>query len=427
MAIENGSLRENKVLEDLFSRCKGRVHFLGLVSDGGVHSHQRHLQALLDIAREKGVNSSFVHCFLDGRDTSPHGGKGYIRELEEFLKSRDFGKIASLCGRFYAMDRDKRWERTKAAYEALVLGRGERTSDPVRCMNDYYKQGITDEFIPPTVVSSEGESPECIRPGDTVIFFNFRADRARQLTRAFFDPDFAEFEREVHPDVDMASMTSYDARFPLPVFFPPQHLENILGGVVSKAGYTQLRLAETEKYAHVTYFFNGGDEDPFPGEDRIMIPSPREVSTYDKKPEMSVFEVADTLCSNLKSGAHDLYICNFANLDMVGHTGDFSAVIRACEAVDECLGRVLKTLDECGGQAIITADHGNADDMLDGGGNPKTSHSLNKVPVLLYPRRPDIDVAAEGVLGDVAPSLLLLAGLKKPQEMTGKSFFRISS
>jgi 2,3-bisphosphoglycerate-independent phosphoglycerate mutase len=427
MAIENGSLRENKVLEDLFSRCKGRVHFLGLVSDGGVHSHQRHLEALLDIAREKGVSSGFVHCFLDGRDTSPHSGKGYIRELDSFLKSRDFGKIASLSGRFYAMDRDKRWERTKAAYEALVLGRGEKTLDPVQCMDDYYKQGITDEFIPPTVVSSEGQSPECIRPGDTVIFFNFRADRARQLTRAFFDPDFTGFEREVHPDVDMATMTSYDAGFPLPVLFSPQHLENILGGVVSEAGYTQLRLAETEKYAHVTYFFNGGDEDPFPGEDRIMIPSPREVPTYDKKPEMSVFEVADTLCSKLEAGSHDFYICNFANLDMVGHTGDFSAVIRACEAVDKCMGRVLKTLDECGGQAIITADHGNADDMLDEAGNPKTSHSLNKVPVLLYPRRPDIDVAAEGVLGDVAPSLLFLAGLKKPQEMTGKSFFRISS
>ncbi|MFP4167643.1 MAG: 2,3-bisphosphoglycerate-independent phosphoglycerate mutase [Desulfonatronovibrionaceae bacterium] len=420
MAIEKGSLEKNRVLNASLERCTGRLHFLGLVSDGGVHSHQRHLEALLDIAGKKGVPSAFVHCFLDGRDTSPHSGKEFIRRLKDFTAERGYGRIASLSGRFYAMDRDRRWERTKAAYDALVHGRGEEARDAVQYIEDCYRQGITDEFIPPTVVCGEGEEPVHIESGDTVMFFNFRADRARQLTRALYDPGFSQFERENPPDVDVVTMTGYDERFPLPVLFPQQHLENILGGFLSGSGYSQLRLAETEKYAHVTYFFNGGEEEPFPGEDRIMIPSPREVSTYDLKPEMSAGEVADTLCSRLRAKTHDFYICNLANLDMVGHTGNMGAVIRACEAVDECLGRVLETLDSCGARAIITADHGNADDMLDEEGNPKTSHSLNPVPMVLYPRRSEASLAAGGVLGDVAPTLLYLAGLNSPREMTGK-------
>ncbi|MFO7817011.1 MAG: 2,3-bisphosphoglycerate-independent phosphoglycerate mutase [Thermodesulfobacteriota bacterium] len=421
MAVQDGSLAQNKVLDTLFGECNGRVHFMGLLSDGGVHSHQRHLEALLDIARKKGVPSSFVHCFMDGRDTSPHSGKGYLKKLTHFMRERAYGKIASICGRFYAMDRDKRWERTEAAYNALVMGEGERTSDVLRCMDKYYQNEVTDEFIPPTMVRDMDEDTDArIRDGDGVIFFNFRADRARQLTNALYSPDFDKFDRETRPRVTLATMTRYDAHFPLPVLFAPQRLKNILAEVFANSGFTQLRLAETEKYAHVTYFFNGGEEKSFPGEDRTLVASPREVATYDQKPEMSVYEITDILCSQLRARSHDLYVCNFANLDMVGHTGDMEAVIRACEVVDECLGRVINALEASGVTAIITADHGNADDMLDEAGNPKTAHSLNPVPVILYPERPGLSLAADGVLGDVAPTLLFLAGLDQPPEMTGK-------
>ncbi len=421
MSIDQGTMAQNEALTQALDRCSGRVHFMGLLSDGGVHSHQRHLQALLDIAWARNL-TSYVHCFMDGRDTSPHSGKNFLAELQDFLQGGEKGKIASLSGRYYAMDRDERWDRTRTAYEALVLGEGEAILDPVQGMEGYYRQGVTDEFVPPSVVrDGQGEPVACIQPGDTVVFFNFRADRARQITQALCQENFAEFPRKSWPNPDMVTMTSYDAQFPLPVIFPPLHLENILGQVVSEHGLTQLRLAETEKYAHVTYFFNGGEETPFPGEDRILIPSPREVSTYDQKPEMSVYSVSETLCSKLLEQSHSLYVCNFANLDMVGHTGDMQAVIRACEAVDECVGNVLRALDQSKGTAFITADHGNADDMLDAEGNPKTSHSLNPVPAVLYPPGRKGLRRSEGILGDVAPTLLSILDMEQPVEMSGKS------
>lgn len=426
LAIEKNELALNPNLHDLFANIRpgGSLHLMGLVSDGGVHSLQTHLHALITIARDQGVSKLYVHCFLDGRDTSPTSGATFVAELQNHLEMTGTGKIATVAGRYYAMDRDKRWERTQLAYDALANGLGPRSDDPVRLIKESYGDGITDEFVKPHVVVDEHGNPcASIKDGDGLIFFNFRADRARQLTRALSEPEFKEFPRAVFPRVHMVTMTRYEKDFDIPVLFPPEKMKDILGEVISSRGLTQLRLAETEKYAHVTYFFNGGSETPFPGEDRILVPSPRDVATYDLKPEMSVYEVTDVLVEKININAFNLYVCNFANLDMVGHTGSIPATIKACHAVDECVGRVMKAMLEKGGYILLTADHGNADDMLGEDGKVKTSHSLNPVPLILISS--DATMAQrfgkEGVLADIAPTILDIWGISKPELMTGNT------
>ena len=425
-AINDGSFFANPVLNDFVhtaAGANGRVHLMGLVSDGGVHSDQAHLNALLELCRDKGLTDVFVHVFLDGRDTPPRSGLSYIERLQKDITRIGVGRIASVSGRYYAMDRDKRWDRITLAYDALTRGTGIPCSDPIAAVKAAYAEDENDEFIRPRVVM-QGDSPVAtIGEGDSVFFFNFRADRARELTQALYDPAFDFFERTVFSvPASLTTMTMYDGHFGLPAAFPPVKMTNILGEVVAENGLNQFRIAETEKYAHVTYFFNGGREEPFEGEDRLLVPSPREVATYDLKPEMSVNEVADNLCRKIASGTCRLLICNFANLDMVGHTGIIPAAIKACEAADACVGRVVEALLEAGGTGLITADHGNAENMLDEAGKTKTAHSLNPVPCILVGNgaqgkalRPD------GALCDVAPTLLELLGIPQPAEMTGES------
>ncbi len=423
LAIEDGSLARNPVLVDLAARAKrgsGRVHLLGLVSDGGVHSMQSHLEALIQSLAEQKVTDICVHAFLDGRDTPPRSGLGYVEELEAFLLRAGAGRIATVTGRYYAMDRDQRWERVREAYVALTVGQGQTAPSAAQAVRDAYSAGENDEFVKPRVILQGGQPAGLIGDNDAVIFFNFRADRARELTRALTEKDFSGFERQERPNLSaFATMTRYDKNFDLPVLFPPVSLDRILGQIVSEEGLTQLRTAETEKYAHVTYFFNGGQETPFPGEDRELLPSPKDVPTYDFKPEMSVFKVTDTLVAALEAGKYDLVVCNFANLDMVGHTGIIPAAIKACEAVDQCLGRVMDVVAAREGTLLVTADHGNAEDMLDESGNVKTSHSLNPVPfVYVGPRKVTV---RNGRLADVAPTILDIMNLPKPAEMTGET------
>ncbi len=433
LAIKDGSFFENPVLKEAFQKARdkgSRVHLLGLVSDGGVHSHLEHLYALLEFARrEKLPARTFVHAFTDGRDTPPTSGLGYIKELLKKMAELSCGKIASVSGRYYAMDRDKRWERTALAYQALVLGRGLYATDPVEAVESAYQRGETDEFIKPTVIL-EGENPVAtIDDDDVVIFFNFRADRARQLTRALTDPDFHEFPREKFPQLAyFVCMTLYDETFNLPVAFPPEHLKNIWGEVISKAGLYQFRTAETEKYAHVTYFFNGGEESPFPREERKLIPSPRDVPTYDLKPEMSAYEVTEEVIARIKSGKYQFIVMNYANGDMVGHTGVLEAAIKAVKVVDECVGRVISAWREYtnGAPALITADHGNCEMMVDPEtGGPFTAHTANPVPFYLIDDRFKGASLERGILGDIAPTGLYLMGLEIPKEMTGKVLLKV--
>lgn len=423
LAIEDGSLAVNPVLTDLAARARGgsgRVHLMGLVSDGGVHSMQSHLVALIRALNDQGVADICVHAFLDGRDTPPRSGLGYVEELEADLARMGAGRIATVSGRYYAMDRDQRWERVEQAYAALTEGRGPAAASAAQAVRDAYGSGENDEFVKPRVVIANGRPVGLIGDGDAVLFFNFRADRARELTRALTEDDFSGFERPRKPMLSgFATMTRYDKKLDLPALFPPVSLDRILGQVVSERGLRQLRTAETEKYAHVTYFFNGGQETPFPGEDRELLPSPKDVPTYDFKPEMSVFKVTDTLVASLESGKYDLVVCNFANLDMVGHTGVIPAAVKACEAVDQCLGRVMDCVEGLGGTLLVTADHGNAEDMLDGQGNVKTSHSLNPVPFVYV--GPGNFTVRDGRLADVAPTILDILGIEKPVEMTGES------
>ncbi len=425
LAIEDGSLAQNPVLNEFIASVasrNGKVHLMGLISDGGVHSMQNHAEALLRILKNRGVAQTAVHAFLDGRDTPPTSGKGYLASLQKFMDELDYGTVATVSGRYYAMDRDKRWERTELAYDALTSGIGIPCDDPVQAVHDAYGAGENDEFVKPRVVMTDGAPAATIEDGDGVLFFNFRADRARQLTRALFDPAFSLFARKKSPDLaSMITMTRYEASFGLPVLFPPQQLKRILGEEVSNQGAYQLRIAETEKYAHVTYFFNGGREEPFPGEERILIPSPKEVATYDLKPEMSVYEVTDNLCRAIASGRFDLIICNLANLDMVGHSGVIPAAVRACEAVDECVGRITRAVRAAVGEILLTADHGNADDMLDESGNPKTAHSMNRVPAVLITDRENLKLRNPGRLADVAPTILDRLDIDQPAEMTGRS------
>ena len=393
------------------------LHLMGLLSDGGVHSHIRHLYGLMEMARRFAVERVYLHCFMDGRDVPPTSGIEFIAALQQKIKELGLGQIATVSGRYYAMDRDNRWERVKLAYDAIVNGEGNKGPDPVAVMQKSYDAGVTDEFIVPTVVT-EGAG---IKAGDSVIFFNFRPDRARELTRALVDPDFAGFEREkgFFP-LTYICMTQYDATMPnVEVAYRPESLTNTLGEYLSRLGKTQLRIAETEKYAHVTFFFNGGVEAPYEGEDRVLIPSPK-VATYDLQPEMSAYAVTDEAVRRIESGRYDVIILNYANCDMVGHTGVFEAAVKAVEAVDTCLGRLLAALEKAGGRAFLTADHGNADQMADENGAPFTAHTTNPVPFVAIGFG-DIKLRSGGRLADIAPTMLQAMGLPQPEEMTGRS------
>ncbi len=419
-SITDGEFFENETLLRAVNHAKQwdkALHLMGLVSPGGVHSHSDHLYALLQMAKEHGLTKVYVHAFLDGRDVPPSSAHEYLADLEEKMVEIGVGKIASIAGRYYAMDRDTRWERTEKAYLAL-LGQGRTAPDSATAIQNAYKNGETDEFVIPTVITENGVPVGTVETGDAVLFFNFRADRARQLTWVFTDDEFSGFER-VKPDVFFATMTQYDVHVNAPYAFAPQDLRNTLGEYLAGLGKTQLRIAETEKYAHVTFFFNGGVEEPNPGEERILVPSPK-VATYDLQPSMSAPEVAKRVTEEIDRGIHDLIVLNFANCDMVGHTGVFDAAVAAVETVDTGLGQVLEALKRNDGMAIITADHGNAEQMIDPEtGEPHTAHTTNLVPVWLF-NAPGRRIKS-GILADLAPSLLELMNIPQPPEMTGES------
>ena len=427
IAVRDGSLQKNEVIAGAMDAAKASgkaLHLMGLLSGGGVHSDIRHLFALIKMAASKGVGSVRIHAFMDGRDTPPQSGLGYARELDSFIGKEGLGgtvKVATVSGRYYAMDRDNRWERVLQAYDAMVLGGGRTNSTASGAVEYAYKHGETDEFIMPTVIMDGGAPAGMIKDGDSVIFFNFRTDRTRELTRALALDGFDGFERKSRPRLaTFVCMTEYDKTFGLPVAFPPFTLTNIFGEVVSGLGLKQLRIAETEKYAHVTFFFNGGVEKAFYGEDRCLIPSPREVATYDKKPEMSAYLVTDEVVKRVKSGKYDVIVINYANPDMVGHTGIMSAAVKACEVVDGCLSKVVQCVDAQGGLCIVTADHGNVEKMFDpGNGEPFTAHTSNRVPFIIASDGYRLD--GPGRLADVAPTMLDIMGIEKPKEMTGRS------
>ncbi len=416
-AIADGELKRNRVAQETFAAARGhRLHLLGLVSDGGVHSHYDHMIALANEAKAAGVDEIFVHAFTDGRDTSPTGGREYLKICEDKLQPSG-AQIVIVVGRYFAMDRDRRWDRTKKAWDAIVLGRGEICKDtPPQALERHYKAGKTDEFMPALIFSHANE--QRVRDGDVILFFNFRADRARQLSQAFLFKDFDGFDREVWPQTKFTSLTQYDVRYPSPFIFAPEELKNILGELVSKAGKKQLRIAETEKYAHVTYFFNGGVEKPFPGEERVLIPSPK-VATYDLQPEMSAAEVTEELLKRIDK--FDLIILNFANPDMVGHTGVVEAGIKAVETVDQCCAKIIPRLLQLGGKAILTADHGNCEVMRNPDGSPNTAHTTNLVHFIYVAKDASNFRCQDGILADVAPTLLFLLGMEQPKEMTGRN------
>ena len=422
-SIEDGDFFSNPVLNGAIENCRkynSKLHVMGLVSDGGVHSHQRHLYALLELAKRKDFENVYVHCFMDGRDTPPTSGEGYIAKLEEKIKEKGVGKIASVSGRFYAMDRDKRWARVQKAYDALVNGKGIKASSAVQAVESSYQKEVFDEFIEPTVICNNDEPVATIGEHDSVIFFNFRPDRAREITRTLVDKEFNEFETNKNLNLYYVCMTPYDETIPnVEIAFKKETLTNTFGEYISKKGLTQLRIAETEKYAHVTFFFNGGEEKQYPGESRILVPSPK-VETYDMKPEMSAIEVTDKVVEAINSKKFNVIILNYANPDMVGHTGNLDATIKAIETIDGCIGRVLEAINTQDGMLIITADHGNSEQMIDyKTGEPHTAHTTNPVPLILV-GKDDIKLK-EGRLADLAPTMLDLMGLEKPKEMTGSS------
>jgi 2,3-bisphosphoglycerate-independent phosphoglycerate mutase len=416
-AIAEGELARNSVAQETFARARGhRLHFLGLISDGGVHSHYEHLIALAEAAHAAGVTEIFVHAFTDGRDTSPTGGADFLESCSAGL-TKSGVQIATVVGRYFAMDRDRRWDRTKKAWDAIVLGRGERCdTTPAAAVRAQYERGTTDEFMPPLIFSHADE--QRIRDGDTVFFFNFRADRARQLSQAFLLENFDGFDREVWPRVNYVTLTQYDVTYPSPFIFAPEKLRQILSEVVSAAGKTQLRIAETEKYPHVTYFFNGGIERAFAGEERKIVPSPK-VATYDLQPEMSAREVTDEVLARI--GKFDLIILNFANPDMVGHTGVLQAGIKAVETIDECVARIVPAILKQGGACLVTADHGNCEQMRNADGSPNTAHTTNLVHFIYVAENAGGFRVDDGILADVAPTLLFLLGLPQPKEMTGRN------
>lgn len=420
-AIEDGSFFENEVLSTAVEKAKenGRIHLMGLFSDGGVHSHNNHLFALLKLAKKADIPNTYVHAFTDGRDTDPHGGLQYIKEFEQKAGQIGAGKIASIVGRYYAMDRDNRWDRTKLAYDLLVHGKGEAFDTPEEALQSSYNDDVTDEFVKPKLIDQTSDSR--IQQDDVIIFYNIRGDRTRQITRALTEDEFSEFDVEHNLNLHYATFTAYDDNFDVEVAYPPLELKNTLGEIISRRHLKQLRIAETEKYPHVTYFFNGGEEEPFDGEQRILIPSPK-VATYDLQPEMSAPEVTDTLCTQLETEKYHLAILNYANPDMVGHTGDMQAAIKAVETIDHQLKKVVETATSHGYKMLIIADHGNADRMIDENGNPHTAHTTALVPALIL-NEPDAENIHDGILADVAPTLLKLMGLPQPDEMTGSSLF----
>lgn len=421
-AIASGEFFTNPTLLAVMEHPKktgGALHLMGLVSPGGVHSHSEHLYALLRMAKEHGLERVFVHAFLDGRDVPPSSAHEYLADLEEQIEQIGIGRVASISGRYYAMDRDRRWDRVEKAYRAL-LGQGPGAPSSAAAIQEAYAQGETDEFVVPRVIVENGKAVGPIQDGDSVLFFNFRADRAREITWAMTNDDFQGFDRGKKLDIYYATMTQYDAELDLPFAFAPQDLRNTLGEYLSGLGKTQLRIAETEKYAHVTFFFNGGQETPFPGEERILVPSPK-VPTYDLQPEMSAPEVTRRVVAEIRQGKFDFIVLNYANCDMVGHTGVFEAAVKAVEAVDAGLGQVLEAIKEMGGTAIVTADHGNAEQMVDPEtGEAHTAHTSNLVPVWLF-NAPEGWGLKSGILADLAPSILDLMGIAQPPEMTGQS------
>ena len=421
-SIEDGDFFSIPEFVSAIENCKkhgSKLHILGLLSDGGVHSHIRHLYGLLELAKRKDFEDVYVHCFMDGRDTPPASGESYIVKLEEKMREKGVGKIATISGRFYSMDRDKRWQRVQKAYDALVNGEGNKATSAVSAIEASYQKEVFDEFVEPTVIYSGDKPVAKIEKNDSVIFFNFRPDRARELTRTLVDPEFNEFETK---DLDLyyVTFTQYDATLPnVNIAFKPEKLVNTFGEYISKNGLTQLRIAETEKYAHVTFFFNGGEEKQYPGEDRILVPSPK-VETYDMQPEMSAEEVTVKVVEAIKSGKYNSIILNYANPDMVGHTGSLEAAIKAIEKIDGCVQRVVDAVKEQNGVLLITADHGNAEQMIDEAtGEPHTAHTTNPVPLILVGK--DNVRLKEGRLADLAPTMLEIMGLEKPQEMTGES------
>ncbi len=430
-AVNDGDFFENpaliKAMDNALNGGK-KLHLYGLLSDGGVHSHITHVYALLQMAKQRGLKECYVHCFMDGRDVSPTSGAGFIRELQAEMKKAGIGKIASLCGRYYAMDRDNNWDRIEKAYDMLTLGMGIGCTDPAQAVEESYSAGITDEFIKPTKVCEDGKPLGLIEEGDSIICFNFRPDRARQITRAFSQklftvPKGTAFDRKTgYINPVYVCFTVYDAQFEdVEIAFPKTSMDNTLGEYLAKLGKKQLRIAETEKYAHVTFFFNGGIEEPNENEVRDLIPSPK-VATYDLQPEMSAYQVTDKVLEELDSGEFDVVILNFANCDMVGHTGIIPAAVKAVHTVDECVKKVTDKILEMGGSALLTADHGNADRLLSDDGSPFTAHTTNPVPVVLVSDKyKDAKLRNDGVLADLAPTLLTVMGLPVPEEMTGKS------
>lgn len=429
-SIKDGDFFENQAFINGFDLAKkngSALHLFGLVSDGCVHSSMVHLKALIKMAKDHGIKKLYLHAFMDGRDTPPHSGTGYMKEMVDYFREIGLGRVATVMGRYYGMDRDKRWDRTEKAYQAIVNKQGRHHKDPVAAIEQSYKEEVTDEFIVPVVIDSGDENEGKLQNGDIALFFNFRADRVRQLTNLFVGHAAKDFPHPNNPSIHLITMTNYEADLKeAHVAFPPIHLKNIFGEILAREGMKQLRIAETEKYAHVTYFFNGGVEEPFPNEDRVMIPSPK-VATYDLKPEMSSVEVADETVRRILSKKYDVIVLNFANCDMVGHTGVFEAAVKAVEAVDNGLGKIIKALEEVKGQAIVTADHGNSEQMWDPDTNgPFTAHTTNPVPFIFYDstgRGSKVRLRCGGILADLAPTILQYLNIKRPAEMTGQSMF----
>ena len=416
--IESGEFFKNPAYLDAMSNCRewgSALHLMGLLSDGGVHSHITHLFALLKMAKEQGLEKVYIHCFLDGRDVPPSSGKSYVEQLQAEIQKLGVGQIATVMGRYYAMDRDKRWDRVQKAYDAIACGEGTFEADAAEAVQKSYDAGVTDEFVVPVVCVKNAQ----VRDNDSIIFFNFRPDRAREISRCFVDEDFTDIQRRTgFLSVDFVCTTEYDATLPnVTVAYPHQKLVNTFGEYISKLGLTQLRIAETEKYAHVTFFFNGGVEEVFPGEDRCLIPSPK-VATYDLQPEMSAYQVTEEAVKRIESGAYDVVILNFANCDMVGHTGVYDAACKAVSTVDECVNRVVEATSKMGGVSLITADHGNAERMSDANGEPFTAHTTNLVPFYIVGASVQL---RDGRLADIAPTMLDLMGLEKPAEMDGET------
>ena len=423
--IQDGDFFKNEALLAAVKNAKennSALHFMGLLSDGGVHSHITHLFGLLELAKREGLEKVYVHCFLDGRDTPPASGKGYIEELQAKMKEIGVGEIATVSGRYYAMDRDNRWDRVELAFKAMINGEGVKGTDAAEAVQASYDAEKTDEFVLPTVIEKEGKPVATVQDKDSVVFFNFRPDRAREITRAFCDDDFKGFSREKKLDVTFVCFTDYDETIGNKlVAFVKQEIKNTFGEYLAAHNMTQARIAETEKYAHVTFFFNGGVEEPNKGEDRILVKSPK-VATYDLKPEMSAYEVCDKLVDAIKSDKYDVIIINFANPDMVGHTGVEAAAIKAVEVVDECVGRAVDALKEVDGQMFICADHGNCEQLVDyETGEPFTAHTTNPVPFILVNADPSYTLRENGCLADIIPTLIELMGMEQPAEMTGKS------